>query len=184
MRPLYAPPEAKALTDDEFCRLNPYGLNGRIGRLRYLTWWTVLLLIGAAATAFLLWFFLFIEGYVFYLFSSHYQDFIYHLDDIIQWLFWSLCSLIALTLSVFVFFFSAQRLHDLDFSGGYAALLLLPVINILLMASLLIIPGNHGHNTYGAPPPPNSLMVYWLAILWSVPLPFIALWLLGSLFRL
>jgi len=187
MQNLYLPSQTNNLVGDEFCRLNIYGFKGRIGRLRYAAWLTVLIFIAVLATALLFMLFRLIANNHIYSLLRHYdKEFTYHaaIYDIVFYLAYCLVFFLpGLAVLLFIGFFSTKRLHDLGFSGWFSLLLLLPGFNLLLMALLLIMPANNGRNRYGLPPPPNSLMVYWLGILWLVPLPFLALWLLGLLFR-
>jgi len=176
--------KTKVLADNVFYRLVPYRFNGRIGRLRYLAWLATLLLIAIPASGLLLWLLYLATTYVSGFLVKHYQDFIYYIaiyDHIAYCLFLLLCFLIGLTVLVFILFFSAKRLHDIGFSGWFSLILLLPGFNFVLLTALLIMQGNPQCNSYGSPPPLNSPMVYWLAALYLVPLPFIVIGLLSSL---
>jgi uncharacterized membrane protein YhaH (DUF805 family) len=43
----------------------------------------------------------------------------------------------------------AKRLHDMNISGLFTVLLLVPVLSILVTIGLGVIPGNAGPNNYG-----------------------------------
>ncbi|MDG4551355.1 MAG: DUF805 domain-containing protein [Candidatus Contendobacter sp.] len=61
-----------------------------------------------------------------------------------------------------------QRLHDFDASGWWSAFALVPLANLVLYLTLLIMPGTQGANRFGDPPPPNTTGVILLALV--VPL--------------
>lgn len=48
--------------------------------------------------------------------------------------------------------FCVRRLHDVGYSGWYAALILVPVVNLLLMVFLVTKTGDEGANAWGPPP--------------------------------
>ncbi len=43
----------------------------------------------------------------------------------------------------------AKRMHDLDKPGPFAAMLFVPLLNVIVFAALCLIPGNAGANRYG-----------------------------------
>lgn len=53
---------------------------------------------------------------------------------------------------VFTLSICARRLHDLDITGWYSLLFLVPIGNILLLAYLSFAAGTSGENAYGPPP--------------------------------
>ena len=55
----------------------------------------------------------------------------------------------AFLVGTFIVFMTAQRLHDLNRSGWYGLLLLVPVINIGLLLILLFDAGDPAPNRYG-----------------------------------
>lgn len=64
-----------------------------------------------------------------------------------------------------------QRLHDLDWTGWWVLLLLIPYLGGLFSLLLWLLPGTRGTNRYGPVPPPNGKGVTVLAML----LPAVAL---------
>ena len=52
-----------------------------------------------------------------------------------------------------------QRLHDMNINGLFVLLFIIPLFNAALILALMFIPGSAKHNRFGAPPPPNSLLV-------------------------
>ncbi len=59
------------------------------------------------------------------------------------------------------FIMVAQRLHDLNRSGWFMLLFLIPLINIVVMLYVFFWPGTAGQNDYGARPPANKLW-HWI----------------------
>jgi len=144
----YTPPQAavgEALP--EFGELKFYGVQGRIGRLRYLAWSLVLLLVitipGAFTMAALIG-------------SGH---------EVMGVLLLAAMSIAFVFLNTTI---SVQRLHDLGWSGWLWLLNLVvwPILPLLIA----VLPGNSGPNRYGAPQPPNSPAVKVLSGLWVVVL--------------
>jgi uncharacterized membrane protein YhaH (DUF805 family) len=62
---------------------------------------------------------------------------------------------------------SIQRAHDMNATGWLALVALIPLVNLLFW----FVPGTHGENDYGKPPPPNTTGVILLACV--VPVVFI-----------
>ncbi len=144
----YSPPRApvgEALP--EFSELRVFGVQGRIGRLRYLAWSLVaLLIIGAIAGIF---------GLSLLAGDQMVLSVIVCVVAFMAYLY------INVTISV-------QRLHDLGGSGWLWFLNLVPFIGSLFPIALAVLPGNVGANRYGAPQPPNSTAVKILCALWLV----------------
>ncbi|RON03436.1 DUF805 domain-containing protein [Pseudomonas brassicacearum] len=144
----YSPPRApvgEALP--EFSELKVFSVQGRIGRLRYLAWSLVALLImGAIAGVFGL-----------SLLSGN------------QMLLSTIVCVVAFVAYLYInITISVQRLHDLGWSGWLWFLNLVPFIGSLFPFALAALPGNVGANRYGAPQPPNSTAVKVLCGLWLV----------------
>ncbi|EXF92216.1 membrane protein [Pseudomonas fluorescens HK44] len=142
----YSPPRApvgEALP--EFSELKVFSVQGRIGRLRYLAWSLVaLLIIGAIAGVF---------GLSLLAGNQMVLSTIVCVVAFVAYLY------INITISV-------QRLHDLGWSGWLWFLNLVPFIGSLFPFALAVLPGNVGANRYGAPQPPNSTAVKILCGLW------------------
>lgn len=67
--------------------------------------------------------------------------------------------------------FAKRRLNDLNRSGWWFLLFIIPLANLLLTIYLVFFPGTAGDNNYGHAPVANSLGVKILA--WMLPLVFI-----------
>ncbi len=67
--------------------------------------------------------------------------------------------------------FGKRRLNDLDRSGWWFLLSLVPVANLLLSIYLVFFPGTDGGNNFGPAPEANSLGVLILG--WMMPALFI-----------
>ena len=140
----YAPPQAavgEALP--EFGELEVFGIEGRIGRLRYLAWSLVLMataltLFGVAGMGFAI-------------------------SEIVGSILLAIVGIGMLVVSVQI---GVQRLHDIGWSGWLWLLNLVPVVGGVLALLLLVVPGTTGANRFGPPPPPNSRAVKLLAWLW------------------
>ncbi|WP_347928152.1 DUF805 domain-containing protein [Pseudomonas helvetica] len=154
----YSPPRApvgEALP--AFSELKVFSVQGRIGRLRYLAWSLVALLImGAIAGVFGL-----------SLLSGN------------QIVLSTIVCVVAFVAYLYInITISVQRLHDLGWSGWLWFLNLVPFIGSLFPFALAALPGNVGANRYGAPQPPNSTAVKVLCGLWLV---VIAVFFVGAL---
>ncbi|MCF5704691.1 DUF805 domain-containing protein [Pseudomonas syringae] len=160
----YAPPRANVGESlPAFATLKPFGVEGRIGRLRYLAWSMVLTLVtlpiigifalialglvGADSTSGLI-----IGGIV--------------------------AVFLFLALLIVSIMFSVQRLHDIGWSGWLWLLTLVPFVGSFFPFVVMIVPGNTAANRYGPPPPPNSTAVKVLCSLWIV---FIALFFVSGI---
>ncbi|QQX58372.1 DUF805 domain-containing protein [Pseudomonas chlororaphis] len=146
----YTPPQATVGDPlPEFGELKFYTVDGRIGRLRYLAWTLVLILlttlVGGFLTAALVGNGLQVTGMIF-------------------------LGVVALAFAYLNITISVQRLHDLGWSGWLWLLNLLPFVYAVFPLLLSVLPGNTGANRYGAPPPPNSGAVKGLAALWIIVL--------------
>jgi uncharacterized membrane protein YhaH (DUF805 family) len=81
--------------------------------------------------------------------------------------------LIGLVLCTFIqVFLSIQRLHDMNMNGLFILTFIIPLVNIALIFGLMFMSGNAERNRFGAPPPPNSLLVKIFGILSLFPVLF------------
>lgn len=140
----YATPQAQVgETLPQYGELTYFGVEGRIGRARYLGWSMAMVLLAIPVFAVL--------GGL----------------SALSTIFGGLLSFVALIgLAVVSVFIGAKRLHDLGWSAWLWLILLIPIIGGVFSLVMLIVPGNEGPNRYGPPPPPNSKGVLVLA--WSV----------------
>lgn len=63
---------------------------------------------------------------------------------------------------------TVRRLNDLNRSGWFSLLMLIPYLNVLFGLYLIFAPGDEGENDYGAPAEPPSLRVKIVAFLMPV----------------
>lgn len=160
----YAPPRASVGEQlPEFATLKPFGVEGRIGRLRFLAWSMVLSLITIAVVA------------IFALVGLALVNTDSTAGLIVGGILAFFLCLAFLIVSIMI---SVQRLHDIGWSGWLWLLNLVPVVGSFFPLVMLAMPGNHFANRYGAPPPPNSTAVKVLSSLWLV---LIALMVVGAL---
>ncbi len=140
----YATPKATVAESlPEFAELKVIGIEGRIGRLRYLAWSLVLILacmpLFGIATGF------------------------FAASEILGGL---LMAVVGIAAAVIGIMFGVKRLHDIGWSGWLLLITLVPVVGGVFSLLMFIIPGSTEANRFGPPPPPNSTTVKVLALLW------------------
>lgn len=146
----YATPKASMGQNlEEVGELNIWGIEGRLGRMRYIAWSMVymfamlpVLLISILVLNASLW----LGGLL--IFTA---------------------AIAAIVLAIQI---SVKRLHDIGWSGWLLLLSLIPVVGSIFQLLIFVIPGSQAHNRYGAPPPANSTAVkvlfwIWVALLCS-----------------
>ncbi len=151
----YTAPDAALDTgmDNELYQPSIFSFNGRIGRLRYLAYGLgvnfVLMLVmfpimgasmfaGAAAGP---------EGM-----------------SVVAMLAMAVFYIVTIVVSVM---FAKRRLNDLNRSGWWFLLFIVPIVNFLLAIYLIFFPGTDGSNNFGPPPVANSIGVLILG--WMFP---------------
>ncbi len=67
--------------------------------------------------------------------------------------------------------FAKRRLNDLNRSGWWFLLFIIPIVNLILAIYLIFFPGTDGSNKFGAAPVANSLGVLILG--WMLPVFFV-----------
>ncbi len=140
----YATPKATVAESlPEFGELKVIGIEGRIGRLRYLAWSLVLIL--ACMPVF---------GIAAGFFAA---------SEILGGL---LMVIAGIAVAVISIMFGVKRLHDIGWSGWLLLITLVPVVGGVFSLLMFIIPGSTEANRFGPPPPPNSTAVKVLALLW------------------
>jgi uncharacterized membrane protein YhaH (DUF805 family) len=160
----YAPPQAiVGETATGVSTLKPFGIEGRIGRLRFLAWSMVLSLVTMAVVG------------VFALIGLA----LVSADSTAGLIFGGILAFfLCLAFLIASIMISVQRLHDIGWSGWLWLLNLVPFVGSFFPLLMLVMPGNQTANRYGAPPPPNSTAVKVLSALWLV---VIALFIVGAL---
>lgn len=130
----------QAPQEEPFAPLDPLGFCGRIGRLRLLVWNAVLTVIAIVVSILVL--------------------LAVNVSPTLGITCGATLSIAYLLITLRI---SAQRLHDLNWSAWMLLLHLVPVANLVLALMMLLMPGTHGPNKYGPPPPPNSQSVTVMA---------------------
>jgi uncharacterized membrane protein YhaH (DUF805 family) len=137
----YAPPQAKVSDRyTEYAELKILSFRGRIGRMRFLAY-----TFGVYVLAFLVF------GSLVALLTPGLKQ-AHSAGPVLG----PLSGVLGLTIYVFAFMVGVRRLHDLDPSGLWYLLSLIPLVNLLLGLYLTFAPGTRGVNSFGNPPPPNS----------------------------
>lgn len=151
----YSTPDA-TLSTDESGTYNPsiFSFSGRIGRLRYLAY-------SMAATIALMVVLIPFIGF------SAMMDPTTGMSSF-GWIAYILVNIVSLVIAVM---FGKRRLNDLNRSGWFFLLLIIPLVNLLLIIYLLFFSGTDGDNNYGPKTVPNTLGVKVLALF--MPILFI-----------
>ncbi len=143
----YAAPRAEVADvydgDDDVQPVKLFSAKGRIGRLRYWGYLLTLYLLCLVLAGILGG----IAGYTGHMAMS------------------SVLGVVAMVpYFIGIVLLSIQRSHDMDWSGWSALLALIPFVALVWIFKR----GTDGRNRFGAPPPPNPLLVKIVA--WIVPL--------------
>lgn len=146
----------QSINDPEFAEIKIFSPSSRINRLRYWAHSTLMTIPFYLALA--LGLFLAIKVSV---------------------VFWVVVAAAVIGMMVFGFILIIQRLHDLDKSGWFSLLILVPLANFFLIILLIFFKGTSGANKYGLPTPPNKTW-HWILGLGG-PLFFIILSILATL---
>lgn len=141
---------------------HPLSFNGRFGRLSFIGWYAFLNIMSVFASIALS------------LVSGIFNLSTLSLDNPFANIFTSIAGLGYVVLMMFYLYFyiviTARRLHDLNQSGWFMLLMLLPVINLVFILYLLFASGTKGPNTYGVPRPSAiwEKLLAWLIIIISL----------------
>ena len=141
-----------------------YQLSGRIGRLRYISYLTLMT----------------ISMYVFVgVITVGLSTLLTEVDNESVSLFIGLLFFLLLLPLAFytTIIYPKRRLHDSNLSGWLAILMFIPLINILFSFYLMFARGNDDVNQYGYPPRPNRTIHYIVAII----VPIFAVFIIGIL---
>jgi uncharacterized membrane protein YhaH (DUF805 family) len=143
----YTPPKSTvADVAHEYGELNIFSASGRIGRVRYLAW----------SMGF------FVPAIVALFIAVGLGAAIAGRTVAMQFYFVGIIGMVVVSS-----LFAIQRLHDLDKSGWFYLIMLIPLVGALFALYVMFAPGSPGANRYGNPPPPNSTGVVVLA--WMLP---------------
>jgi len=142
-------------TQQEFAEVRVFGVNGRIGRIRYLAYY-----IGVSFVAMLV---AMMVGGIVAAALGQVGAMIGAVLVIVAYVF----------ILVYSFMVTIQRAHDFNTSGWLSLLLFIFPVSLIF----LFIPGTKGENDYGAPPPPNNAGNYILALV----MPFVLVGAIGIL---
>lgn len=150
----YASPMAIADQDsNKVGELNIWGIEGRIGRMRYVAWSMVFMFAMLPA--------LLICALAF---------------KVSPWLGGLLGVVAGVGAMVVGLQISIKRLHDIGWSGWLLLIGLIPLVGSIFQILTFVMPGNKGSNRFGAQPPANSTAVKVLFWVW------IALLVMGFIF--
>lgn len=142
-------PSWKARPDAGWVRV--FSLSARIGRLRYLVYTLVVLIVCS-----------FLLALAYALARSLSPQ----LGNLLATI--ALVFLMKFTLPLAFFVLTMRRLHDFNYSGWWALALVLPVTALIP----LFVPGGKSSNRFGPPPPSHSEGLYVAAIV----APVILIW--------
>lgn len=144
----YSTPDASLATGDSGT-YNPsiFSFNGRIGRLRYLAYsFGVSLLLMAIMVP--------VIG------GSMYMGGGAEMSGL-GMVAYGLLNVASIVISVM---FSKRRLNDLNRSGWFFLLMIIPLVNLFLIIYMIFFPGTDGDNNHGPMAVPNTLGVKILAL--------------------
>jgi len=146
----YAAPDAELGTPSEDGEYQPkmFSLTGRIGRIRYLAW------------SFLLGTLAYLPMMIFMVIMG--QNLADGADSTLA----SIISIPTVILALAVSFILARRrLHDLNRSGWFSLLFIVPLINIFVGLYLVFWPGTLGSNRFGLQPTKNGTAAWIVLVL-------------------
>ncbi|OQA34406.1 MAG: Inner membrane protein YhaH [Betaproteobacteria bacterium ADurb.Bin341] len=153
--PFQSPKAHLADAEPVYSEIRTFGFDGRMGRLRTLTYTVISGIIASLGLAM-------VVGILAAIFIPNLPK-----GDgiVIEMTIFALMylALIAGTLAV-PGQYGVRRLHDLNLSGWWWLLMLLPLLNLFFYLYLLVASGTPGTNKYGPPPPPNTAGV-WVGVL-------------------
>lgn len=140
----YESPDANLEQDDQHCyQPKILAMNGRIGRARYFCYSMVVNLVGGLLLAL-------VFGIAMAAMGAEENS----LPMIVGMV------VIYLPLIVYSVIAGKRRLNDLNRSGWFMLLYLIPFINILFGLYVLLMPGTKGVNNFGLPPSKNGASIY------------------------
>ena len=154
VNPYDAPDASLDTGQDELYQPKIFSFNGRIGRLRYLAY-------GIGVNFLLMLIMVPLAGATAFMGGDPSSSMIGMLGIGIFY---------VLTIVISVMF-AKRRLNDLNRSGWWFLLFIIPIVNLLLAIYLIFFPGTNGSNNFGPAPEANSVGVLILG--WLMPVIFI-----------
>ncbi len=143
--PFHAP-EADVISPDEgYAELKILGFSGRLGRLRYLVYSMVAMLIFGVLAAVVIGLIAAIGGQP-----------VENPDGNVTPMMVVAYLIVGIPMLILSLMFGIRRLHDMNLSGWFILVMLIPLVSAIFSLALLFWPGTRGPNKYGPPPPPNS----------------------------
>ena len=151
----YTAPDAALDTgvENEFYEPSIFSFNGRIGRLRYLAY-------GLGVNFVLMLVMIPLMGATAFVGGAAGPESMGALSIVAMAVFY----IVTIVVSVM---FAKRRLNDLNRSGWWFLLFIIPIVNLLLAIYLIFFPGTDGSNNFGPPPVANSIGVLILG--WMFP---------------
>ncbi|MCG8464803.1 MAG: DUF805 domain-containing protein [Xanthomonadales bacterium] len=143
--------------DEAYDETPPFSPAGRFGRLSYLAWSLVLGFVGGISMA----------VFMPVMFSLDATD-----ADILAGMTSGGMLLAMIPMFVLGAIFGIRRLHDINKSGWWLLLFIVPIVNLILGLVLTFMPGSDGANDFG---PPRETRVWEKIFAWL----YIALIVLG-----
>ena len=154
----YSAPDAELNHgQDELYQPSVFTFNGRIGRLRYLAY--------SVGTSFLLMLAMMVLMPLLGVSTMVAGETGASIVGVIAML------VIYGAMLVLSVMFAKRRLNDLNRTGWWFVLFIVPIVNLLLTIYLIFFPGSEGSNDYGPAPAANSLGVQILG--WMMPVLFL-----------
>ncbi len=111
-----------------------YNTEGRLNRKRYFKYYLILVLVSTAIS--------FVIGFIIGLLTGKAES---TLLDVTT-------GIVSLITGVGGWMLGIRRLHDLDKSGWFMLLILVPFVNLIFLLYLWFMPGTVGYNRFGADP--------------------------------
>jgi uncharacterized membrane protein YhaH (DUF805 family) len=135
--------EGVEIENQEFYQPLPWTASGRIGRVRYLAYHMLGMLLVMAAMGLTL-------------ITS---------NSAIVGLLGLIYGATAIALYVYTFIWARRRLNDLGYSGWFQLVALIPLVNIILFLYLMFAPGEKETNKWGPRPLPSRPALLILALI-------------------
>lgn len=115
-----------------------YVTEGRLNRLRYLKYYLVLFLVSTLIA--------FVVGFIGGFITGNPESLLVKVPG----------GIISFVTGIGGIMLGIRRLHDLDKSGWFMLLTLIPLVNLFFLLYLWFMPGTQGYNRYGEDPLANQ----------------------------